>query len=144
MSQDALLFTEDINKARQEIVGLKGRITQQFTDSVFVASLPDSVDPQSLTESTPDQPGTLDSISQLAIDAWKSSQEKSLAASPSETEGLSWDTPGYEPPAHPEDEEPDDSPVAFSGGPLRSSGRRQASTWANDLNFEIHSDNTVN
>jgi hypothetical protein len=122
MSQDVLLYTEDIRKARQEIVGLKGRITQQFTDFAFVASLPDSVYPKSLTDSTPDQPGTLDEISQLAADAWKSSEEKTFAASPSESEGLSWDTPGYEPPAHPDDEDHDDSPVAFSGGPLRSTG----------------------
>ena len=53
MSQSIILFTQDIHKAKQEIVSLGGRVTQQFTDSVFVANLPDSVDPQSLSASSP-------------------------------------------------------------------------------------------
>jgi hypothetical protein len=123
MSQSILLFTEDIQKARREIDDLEGQITQQFTDSVFVANLPDSVDPQSLSESTPDLPSTLDPVSQLAADAWEGLQSKTFsAAAPSDTEGLSWDTPGFTPPNPPHDEEPDGSPEAPEDGPFLSTG----------------------
>ncbi len=100
MPSNVLLFTQDIQGAREEITALGGRVTQQFTDAVIVADLPDSVSPQSLRKSTPEQPSSLDQISQLAVDAWNGLQEKAARAAPSPIEGLSWDTPGYSPPGY--------------------------------------------
>ena len=117
MSENTLLFTEDIQRATQEIVALGGQVTQQFTDNVFVASLPESVDPESLTESTPEQPEELDPVSQLAADAWQSFEHKSISEAPSETEGLSWDTPGYEPPNPQHDEGSGGISLAAEKGP---------------------------
>ena len=125
MSQSILLFTKDIEKAKQEIIALGGHITQQFTDSVFVANLPESVDPKSLDASTPDEPSTLDPVSKLSVGAWKGLQEKKISAAPSETEGLSWDTPGYLAPNHPEheDDEDDEDPAGVSrAAPQPSTG----------------------
>ena len=120
MSNNNLLFTQDVEKAKREIIALGGDVTQQFTDSVFVANLPDSAKAESLKESTPDQPGTLDQISELAVDAWKGLQEKSRSRAPSKTEGLSWDTPGYTPPNPPPND--DDFNRALSLEPQLSTG----------------------
>lgn len=122
MSQSVLLFTQDIEKARQEVVALGGQVTQQFTDTVFVASLPGSVDPQSLGASTPEKPSTLDQVSQLSVDAWQGLQEKSSERAPSETEGLSWDTPGFEPPNPKHDEDSGDRSSESPESPQLSSG----------------------
>jgi hypothetical protein len=98
MPQDVLLYTQDLQEARQEIESLGGRITQQFTDSVFVANLPDSVASQYLTRSSTIAPPNLDQISKLSADAWINLQDKLESGTPNPTEGLSWDAPGYEPP----------------------------------------------
>jgi hypothetical protein len=99
MPQELLLYTQDLQKAKQEIVTLGGRITQQFTDTVIVVNLPDSIDPQTLKQSTAVLPDSLDPVSQLAVNAWNQLQVKRRAeGAPSATEGLSWDTPGYSPP----------------------------------------------
>ena len=70
MAKSVLLFTEDIDSAGREIVEVGGKISQQFTESTFVASLPETVDPRSLTQSNPDRPDSLDAVSALAVDAW--------------------------------------------------------------------------
>lgn len=119
MSKDVLLFTDNMPEAQAEIEFLEGRVTQQFTDSVFVANLPDSVDPGGLLESSPERPDILDPISELAADAWVQLQAKDTEAEAfAPTEGLSWDTPGFSAPEHPEDD-PDASkgssgPSAFA------------------------------
>jgi hypothetical protein len=107
MADSVLLFTDDIESARREIDANGGQITQQFTDSVLVANFPDSVDPQSLEFSTPDQPSTLDPESELSVGAWRGFQDKrTREAAPSETEGLSWDAGDRLPPDRPEDVDP--------------------------------------
>lgn len=101
MFQEVLLYTQDVQAATQEIVSLGGRVTQQFTDVVLTAQLPDSVNLQALQHSTTTPPSSLDPISQLAVDAWQGLQARSRAvATPSPTQGLSWDTPGYTPPQY--------------------------------------------
>ena len=103
MFQDFLLYTQDLPQAQQEIVALGGRVTHQFTETVIVVNLPDSVDPQTLQHSTITPPTSLDPVSQLAADAWNQLQVKARAAeSPNPSEGLSWDTPGYSPPRYDE------------------------------------------
>jgi len=105
MSQDLLLYTQKLQQAKQEIKALGGRVTQQFTNIVIVANLPDSVDPQTLQLSTTVPPSSLDSVSRLAVNAWNKLQLKRLSdEAPRATEGLSWDTPGYSPPRYGENE----------------------------------------
>jgi hypothetical protein len=102
MSQE-LLYTQDFEQAKQEIITLGGRVTHQFTDTVIVANLPDSVDFQTLQKSTTTPPSSLDSVSQLAVNAWSELLAKKLAdEAPSGMEGLSWDTPGFSPPHYSE------------------------------------------
>jgi len=100
MGRDVLLFTRNIQEAREEIAALGGQVTQQFTDTVIVANLPDSVAPQFLKKSTPNRPSSLDQISQLAVEAWNGLQNKTTRAAPLPTEGLGWDAPGYTPPGY--------------------------------------------
>lgn len=98
MKENIILFAGDINRAKAEIQSLGGQVTQQFTSRVFVAKLPEKVDPASLKESTTKKPSDLDDISKLTLAAWEASQEKSNTRSPSQTEGLDWDAPGFTPP----------------------------------------------
>jgi hypothetical protein len=93
-----LLYAQNIQEAKQEIEFLGGRITQQFTEIVFVAILPDSIAMQSLTKSSTVAPSDLDEVSQLTVNAWINLQNKLESATPNPTDGLSWDTPGYQPP----------------------------------------------
>lgn len=123
MSQDILLFTKNIENAKKEIITLGGQVTHQFTDIVFVATLPDHVDLQTLASSTPNQPSTLDPASKLSVGAWKDLQQKNISRTRSASDGLSWDTPGYLPPKHPEDDD-EEGP----GGTVRSSIQRSTGT----------------
>ena len=100
MTNDILLFTLEMESASQEIRLLGGRVTQQFTNHVFVAILPDISDTGKLRHSRQQPYGPLDEISKLAADAWNSFQAKLLAGKDlvSPTEGLRWDAPGFQPP----------------------------------------------
>ena len=122
MLQSILLFTKDIEKAKQEIIAVGGQMTQQFTDTVFVANLPESVDPKSLDASTPNELSTLDKISQLSVSSWKGLQEKVTSRAPLGSEGISWDTPGYSAPNHPEDEDDEDPDNVSRAALQRSTG----------------------
>ena len=112
MAQTVLLFTDDIEGAKREISAVGGHIAQQFTDAVFVASLPDSVDPLSLQFSTPEQPSDLDPVSELSVGAWQGLQDKNLGAAPPPFEGLSWDGTDRLPPDRPEDVDPTSAALA--------------------------------
>jgi hypothetical protein len=98
MSQEVLLYTQDLQEATQEIVSLGGKVTQQLTNVVIVANLPNSVTPQSLTKSSTVAPSGLDQVSRIAADAWMSLENKRESRAPSPAEGLPWDSPGYESP----------------------------------------------
>ena len=100
-----LLYTQDLEQAKLEIAALGGRVPHQFTDTVIVADFPDSVDVQTLQHSTTTPPSSLDSISLLAVNAWNGLVVKGLSeAAPSQTEGLSWDAPGFSAPSHGEND----------------------------------------
>ncbi|WP_417914739.1 hypothetical protein [Candidatus Electronema sp. JM] len=101
MAQKVLRFTQDMAAAREEVARLGGRVIHQFSSVVFVAELPDETDITALTASSEEPTQPLDEISELAVIAWTTAAEEKrsrLEAAPSPTEGLSWDTPGYEPP----------------------------------------------
>jgi Tectonin domain len=97
MPQKILRFTEDETAARAEVTRAGGRIVHQFSSTAFVVELPDSADLNALTQSTAEPTAPLDEMTELAVNAWRSREARGeRAASP--TEGLPWDTPGYEPP----------------------------------------------
>ena len=101
MTKKVLRFTQDMAAAREEVTQLGGRVIHQFSPTVFVAELPDAADLMALKASTDQPTQPLDAVSQLAVTAWttgKAAKLARVAAAPSQTEGLSWDTPGFEPP----------------------------------------------
>ena len=112
MKKNILLFTKDINAAREELDNLGAQITQQFTDRVFVANLPDDVKEKSLSSSSTKQPADLDEISKLAADAWKNLQQKVTDRSAAPEQGIKWDTPGFEPPNKGHDDLENQAPEA--------------------------------
>jgi hypothetical protein len=101
MAKKVLRFTQDVAAAGEEVTRLGGRIIHQFSPTAFVAELPDAVDLMALTASTTQPAQPLDAVTQMAVTAWTTASAAKLAriaAAPSRTEGLSWDTPGYDPP----------------------------------------------
>ncbi len=101
MYVDVLLFTTNLQKAKEELALIGGSVTHQFTDSVIVVRLPETATLESLIHAKPNFPDALDPVSQLAVDSWKFMQSKKMVNNaPSATEGLSWDTPGYSSPRH--------------------------------------------
>jgi hypothetical protein len=98
MKKNILLFTKDINAAREELDNLGAQVTQQFTDRVFVANLPDDVKETSLSASSTKRPTDLDDISKLVADAWQNLQQKSTDRAAAPQEGIKWDAEGFEPP----------------------------------------------
>ena len=81
MPQFQLLFTQDFDNAEKEIEQFGGRVTQQFSDSVFEAMMPDSaagksVDLTSLEYSTTAPGFALDETLQLMTNAWRTLQSK--------------------------------------------------------------------
>ncbi len=106
MKKDTLLFTNDIKAAIKEIQNIGGRISQEFTNHVFVANLPDSIDIKSLRFSSTKPKSKLDSKSELLSKSWNNlvdkSKNRSISRSISQTEGLKWDAEGYSTPNHPE------------------------------------------
>ena len=96
---DILLFTKDIQKAREEIQDLQGQVTQQFSDSVIIARLSDSIDLSVLKHSDINPIKPLDEISQLAVDAWNNRDNKLKAeeslAKLAKPKAIKWDSKGY-------------------------------------------------
>lgn len=89
--KELLLYTKDAECARNEIESLGGQVRQVFTPAVLVAVVPEDA---TLSAATIDPPPDLDDVSRMMVEAWQSRATKPRAA----TEGLPWDTPGFEPP----------------------------------------------
>jgi hypothetical protein len=86
-----LLYTNDVEGARQEIERLGGQLRHVFTTRVLVAVVPAETE---LTISSPDRPAELDDISLMMAEAWRSQSLKPRSTD----EPIPWDTPGFEPP----------------------------------------------
>lgn len=93
-----VLSTEDPAAARREWEGLGGRELHRFSESVFVAELPEGVEVAALRHSRPVRPEALDDVSRLAVDAWRAMEDKARRKTRGPAEGLPWDAPGYQPP----------------------------------------------
>src|ERR1041385_8168619 len=95
-----VLYTKKLPAARKEIKEIDGRITQEFTEDLFVASLPDTFDVGKLKQSTTHYPANLSKMSRIALNAWNQTQQKDAASLEhlDATHGLSWDTEGFQPP----------------------------------------------
>ena len=101
MAQKVLRFTQDEAAAKAEVERLGGRIIHQFTPAAFVAELPAAVDLSTLTASSAQPTQPVDATTQLAVDAWTTAtaaKQERIEGAPSPTEGLPWDTPGFQPP----------------------------------------------
>ena len=125
MAKNVLRFTQTMAAASEEVTRWGGRITQQFSPTVFVAELPDGADEAAMTASTAQPTQPLDEASQLAVDAWNNGvQARSSRAglARSATEGLTWDTPGYQPPRELDNLEPATRAAGASEGPAESTG----------------------
>jgi hypothetical protein len=98
--QTLLLYTNNLAAAKTEIEQAGGKISQQFTDQLLAAALPDHVNADAFTASTARIPETLSAASLLAYNAWKRMEEKNSMKdlSPDVRDGLSWDTEGYQSP----------------------------------------------
>ncbi|RKG62207.1 hypothetical protein D7X30_02480 [Corallococcus sp. AB011P] len=93
-----VLSTKDPAAAMQEWESLGGRELHRFSESVFVAELPEGVEVAALKYSQPLQPEALDGASSLAVDAWRAMEDKARRKEMGPAEGLPWDAPGYQPP----------------------------------------------
>ena len=105
--KEVLLFTLDFNKASEEIISKKGRLSHKFTDTVFVAFVPENFKTEILKNASEKVPTTLDKTSKLMVKAWKSvlkgANNKSKLA---EEKPLTWDIGGkFETPKHPDNDE---------------------------------------
>jgi len=98
MSVQVLRFALKPNSGQREVLDLGGRVLHQFSPTVFVAELPAAVTPDALEHSQGHPIEPLDAGLQLAVDAWQS-LNASVDAAPTATEGLSWDTDGFQSPS---------------------------------------------
>ena len=99
MSQDILLFTDNIEAAKAEVEAKGGRITHKFSPEVFVAHIPQSLDIRGLQKSQSSPKKKLEPTVKIAVEAWKAHFQKK-ETTPSRTEGLRWDSPRYQPPGY--------------------------------------------
>lgn len=99
MFRDILLFTQNIEAAKAEIEASDGRITQKFSSEVFVAHVPQSLDIKSLQSSKTSPHRELRAKEKVAVEAWLASVKDKETVAP-ETEGLPWDSPGYQAPCY--------------------------------------------
>ncbi len=91
-----LRFTKKLEPAKAELIKKGGRVVQEFTESAFVAEVPDGV---ALRKSTKTAPARMSRQTRLAVEAWKRNEAALKTGTRSrQTEGLAWDAPGYEPP----------------------------------------------
>lgn len=95
-----LLYSAEPGNAMKEITGNNGQVVQQFSQSLFVASLPNEVNAGSLKYSTLNIPDEIEERERLSVEAWKQYNKKlsKKALAPDATKGLSWDTEGFQAP----------------------------------------------
>ena len=101
-----LLFTNNYAKALEEVTESGGHVSQKFTDTVFVASLPEDVDASSLKNATEEASSEMDKISKLMADAWNDLQKKNQEKIGSESkEPNLWNDEGFEHPKNHQNDE---------------------------------------
>lgn len=109
MATDTLLFTKDAEKARAEIEAAGGHVTHVFTPSVLVTALPDEVAATSFSAAETAPFEGLDEISQMAAEGWLGLDAEagleSAVAGAETAEGIQWDTPGFQSPRSPHNDE---------------------------------------
>jgi len=105
MLTTGIRFTEDLAAATTEIEQAGGHVTQQLTDTAFIAALPDTVDPASLRDSQPTIPVGADEPTIFADQAWKDLLRKREESEGEEEEYWTWDNAGHTAPP-PYEEEP--------------------------------------
>src|SRR5438270_293394 len=105
MNRQVLLYTDDFGAAATEIENAGGRPLHVFSQRVFVAALPDEIEPERLTKASTRQPESLDDQEKILASSWQSLQQRQASArfalrAESAENALRWDTPGFTPPDH--------------------------------------------
>jgi len=93
-----LLHTSNLSEAKEEIAAKGGRVTQILSPSILLATFPEDFDKGKLNLSTHDIPDGIDGKSRLAVQAWRSRVNRVPSDKEKETDGLPWDTEGFEAP----------------------------------------------
>jgi hypothetical protein len=99
MTTKSLVFTEDFDKAKEEIESGGGRIIHRLGPSSIVVSHPDQADFDGYETVTSQQPDSVNESEEMMIAAWNSIEadrgsDSSLESS-SDHEGLPWDDPSF-------------------------------------------------
>ncbi|MFV8347954.1 hypothetical protein, partial [Flavobacterium sp. ZB4P13] len=103
---EQIFFTENFDQAKLEIETLEGRVTQKFTDYVFVAEVPAGADFSKLKYCSTIKPDKLDDVSALMVEAWeglKSKQQRQVKEG--EDKPVAWDAKGFQHPKNPDNDE---------------------------------------
>ena len=123
MHEQVQLYTNDFSDAEAEIIKLGGRITHKFSDTAFVAALPELFDTDDLKRSSTSRPAGTDEITDLLIEAWENrpaTESNETAAGPEE--GKRWNAPGYQAPDSDDIEDVDGAPTADTEDIQESTG----------------------
>ena len=94
-----LLFTDSIDLAKSEIKDLGGRVTQELTNSVFVANLPPDINYDKLIQSATTRPNQLDPVSSIVASAFSMNFPPAGEQASSTETGYAWDSLGSQAPA---------------------------------------------
>jgi hypothetical protein len=105
MKQEILRYTNEERAAKAEIEGFGGKILHQLSPTAFIAEVPDALELSKLKASSAEPLAEPDASTRLAVEAWKArtapKPESAEAGRQAATEGLAWDTPGYQSPHKP-------------------------------------------
>jgi Tectonin domain/Metallo-peptidase family M12B Reprolysin-like len=105
MNRQVLLYTDDFRAAATEVENAGGRPLHVFSMRVFVAALPDAIEPENLEKASTRPPAALDDQERILASSWQSLQQRQASArfalrAESAENALQWDTPGFTPPDH--------------------------------------------
>src|SRR5260221_11658204 len=98
MTKTLLLYASNPPRAVEEIVRLDGRVTQHLAPNILLANFHDDFDERMLDLSTTTIPAGLPYNSRIAVDAWLLRVNRTPSNKEIETDGLAWNTPGYDSP----------------------------------------------
>jgi hypothetical protein len=65
-----MLFTCDLKIAKEEVERAEGQVIVDLTDKVFLANLPNQIDPVVLTHASTQKPSGMDLLSNLMVEVW--------------------------------------------------------------------------
>lgn len=73
-----ILFTSNFSKATEELERAAGEVVIHLTDKVFLANIPETINPEQFTFASPRPPVELDLISNLMAEVWARRNPKEM------------------------------------------------------------------